>query len=146
MENNVAQYLPYYLIHRCIIPYTYELQPKQLLRDIRSFYTDYALLENTYFTMYSSSILFTDLVKFCNPKHRFLPHLSLQYMQILRRHMQLADKTDEYLQQLSLHNVNEIGPHTYLRRSKFLWGLLTPEERTEFINTYIFEDGTDWFV
>lgn len=146
MENNVAQYLPYYLIHRCIIPYTYELQPKQLLRDIRSFFTDYALVENTYYTMYNSSILFTDLVRYCNPKHRFSQTLSPKYTEMLRRHSSLTFQTDEYIQQLALHNRTDVGPSVYSRRTRFLWGLLTPEERTEFINTYILEDGTDTLV
>ena len=140
MENNVAQYLPYYLIHRCIIPYTYELQPKQLLRDIRSFHTDYNILDNTYHTMYSSSIMCVDLLKFCNQKHRVLPHISLKYIQILRRHVNLAYKPDEFLHQLDLHNRPGVGPRIHLRRSRFLWGLLSPEERTDFINTYILED------
>jgi hypothetical protein len=81
-----------------------------------------------------------DLLKFCNPKHRVLPHISLKYIQILRRHVNLADKPDEFLHQLDLHNRPGVGPRIHLRRSRFLWGLLSPEERTDFINTYILED------
>jgi len=141
MENNVMRYLPYYLVHRCIIPYTYELQPKQLLMDIRSFRVDYSLVENIYYTMYNSSILFTDLAQYCNGTGAaYVDDISPKYIKILRRHIWLRNKTDEYIQSLELHNRFGVGPRTYARRSRIIWGLLNPTERTEFINRYILED------
>lgn len=140
MENNVMRYLPYYLVHRCIIPYTYELQPKQLRMDIRSFRVDYSLVENIYYTMYNSSILFTDLVQYCNGAGEDIDELSPKYIKILRRHIALKNKTDEFIQSLELHNRFGVGPRTHARRSRIIWGLLTPSERNEFINTYILED------
>jgi hypothetical protein len=140
MENNVMRYLPYYLVHRCIIPYTYELQPKHLLMDIRSFRVDYSLIENIYYTMYNSSILFTDLAQYCNGTGAaYVDDISPKYIKILRRHTSLKNKTDEYIQSLELHNRFGVGPRTYARRSRIIWGLLTPSERNEFINSYILE-------
>ena len=141
MENNVMRYLPYYVVHRCIIPYTYELQPKNLLMDIRSFRVDYSLVENIYYTMYNSSILFTDLAQYCNGDGAaYADDISPKYIKILRRHTALRNKTDEYIQTLELHNRFGVGPRAYARRSRIIWGLLTPAERTEFINRYILED------
>ena len=46
------------------MPYAYRVQPKILLWDIRSFYIDYSLIINTYYTMYNDNILLYDLRKF----------------------------------------------------------------------------------
>ncbi len=144
MEQLIKK-IPYYVIHRCIIPYTYELQPKELLLDIRSFVSDYALLENTYLVLYNSRILFNDLSFFCNSNMRHLTNIydltriSRKYLQILRRHVNLRLKSDANINKWILRD-EDSRPYMCLSRSKFLWGLLTPSERTEFINQYLLND------
>jgi hypothetical protein len=90
--------------------------------------------------MYNGSILFTDLVQYCNGAGADIDDISPKYIKILRRHIALKNKTDEFIQTLELHNRFGVGPRTYARRSRIIWGLLTPAERTEFINRYILED------
>ena len=148
MEYNIMKSLPYYLVHRCIIPYTYELQPKQLMMDVRSFSTDFSILDNTFAYHYTSSILFNDIVHYCDVIHRRTNTGSVNYrmpkcMQILRRFISLQSKDDTYIQNLAISNKLNRSPKDYTRHSRFIWGLLTPSERTEFINEYILDDGMD---
>ena len=138
--------IPYYVIHRCIIPYTYELQPRRLLVDIRSFVNDYAMLENTYLLLYNSRILFNDLIFYCNGNMRDLTNIydlttiSQKYLDILRRHVAFHCKSLEDINSRILDGRYSIRPYQYLSRSRFLWGLLTPFERSEFINEYLLND------
>ena len=148
MEYNIMKSLPYYLVHRCIIPYTYELQPKQLMMDVRSFSTDFSILDNTFAYHYTSSILFNDIVHYCDVIHRRTNTGSVNYlmpkcMQILRRFISLQSKDDTYIQNLAISNKLNRSPKDYTRHSRFIWGLLTPSERTEFINEYILDDDMD---
>lgn len=138
--------IPYYVIHRCIIPYTYELQPRRLLVDIRSFVNDYAMLENTYLLLYNSRILFNDLIFYCNGNMRDLTNIydltsiSQKYLDILRRHVAFHCKSQDDINSRILDGRYSIRPYQYLSRSRFLWGLLTPFERSEFINEYLLND------
>jgi hypothetical protein len=139
------KYLPYYLVHRCIIPYTYELQPKQLMLDVRSFSTDFSILDNVYACNYTSSIMFNDIVHYCDVIHRRTDNVDVNYrmpkcMQILRRFISLQSKDDTYIQNLAICNQVNRSPKNYTRHSRFIWGLLTPSERTEFINEYVLDD------
>lgn len=155
--DELIKKIPYYVIHRCIIPYTYELQPKELLLDIRSFVNDHNVLENTYLVMYNSRILFNDLNFYCNGKTRNLlsnihdfTNISRKYLQILRRHINLRSKSDDALNnwvfgRLTMHRNGVLQKECsisdmYLNYSNFLWGLLTPLERTKFINQYLLNE------
>jgi hypothetical protein len=138
--------IPYDVAFHCIIPYTYNLQPRQLMADIRSFASDYAMLENTYLVMYNSYILFNDLIFFCNGNIRELTNIydlicfSPKYMELLRRHVSFRTKSDDDITRMIITNRNNIRPYKFSSRSRFLWGLLTPMERTEFINEYLLND------
>ena len=148
MEFNVMKILPYYLVHRCIIPYTYELQPKQLMMDVRSFTTDFSLLDNTYAYKYTNSILFNDIVHYCDVIHRRTNNINVNYqttkcVHVLRRFISLRSKDETYIQNLAICKRTNYSPKDYIRYSRFIWGLLTPSERTEFINEYILDDEMD---
>lgn len=144
--DKLMKKIPYYVIHRCIIPYTYELQPRRLLVDIRSFVNDYAMLENTYLLLYNSRILFNDLIFYCNGNMRDLTNIydltsiSQKYLEILRRHVAFHCKSQDDINSRILDGRYSIRPYQYLSRSRFLWGLLTPFERSEFINEYLLND------
>lgn len=144
--DKLMKKIPYYVIHRCIIPYTYELQPRRLLVDIRSFVNDYAMLENTYLLLYNSRILFNDLIFYCNGNMRDLTNIydlttiSQKYLDILRRHVAFHCKSQDDINSRILDGRYSIRPYQYLSRSRFLWGLLTPFERSEFINEYLLND------
>ena len=70
--------LPLELRLWCIIPYTYQLQNKELLRDIRTYHTDKNILDNVYGTQYNNNILLNDLNQFCLLKYVPL-YISLTY-------------------------------------------------------------------
>jgi hypothetical protein len=103
--------LPIELVNH-IITYTYNIQSKDLLLDIRSYIIDYSILENYYNVEYNGCILLYDLFLFCN-KGKF----------------PLTNKFK-----------NSINNHSFDNKIRFLWGLLTPLERTRFINEYIIDD------
>jgi hypothetical protein len=137
--------LPYYLVHRCIIPYTYELQPKQLMLDVRSFTTDFSLLENVYECKYTNSIMFNDIVHYCDVIHRRSDNINVNYqttkcVHVLCRFISLRSKDETYIQNLAICKRMKYSQKDYVRYSRFLWGLLTPSERTDFINEYILDD------
>ena len=142
----------------CIIPYTYQLQNKELLRDIRTYQTDLNLLDNTYGVQYTDSILLYDLMRFCEFQliHSYntllvyeeinnidineLPncfeiwkrHYSTKYNNNIDLYKQLVGFITRYSSQTEMRAVVS-------RKIKFIFGLLTVEERTEFIEMYILD-------
>ena len=141
--------LPNDLIQYCIIPYTYQIQNKDLLRDIRTYKKDINLLDNIYGTMYTNSILLYDLKRFCQIPHAhgfgdWLEAIDVYELDILprcftlwRRHFLYKNMTNT---QIHTHIINfDIIRTSKQRLIMFLWGLLLPEERTDFINKYILD-------
>jgi len=115
------KYLPEDVIINHIMPYAYRVQPKILLWDIRSFYIDYSLIINTYYTMYNDNILLYDLRKFMEG--------NLRNRNFVTRN---NDISREYCKQ-----INNTIKHK--KNSKCIWANLTPNERTQFINQNILE-------
>ena len=113
--------LPVDIIINHILPYAYMVQPKVLLLDIRSFYIDYELIQNTYYTMYNGNILLYDLRKFMegSPRSR----------NFVTRNNSISR---EYCEK-----VNSMLKHRH--KSKYIFGSFTRQERTSFINQYILE-------
>lgn len=131
--------VPFYVIHKHIIPYTHLPQSKELLRDIRNYTQDIKLIEDVYLTQYNEFILLTDLLLFhgynvnVNYISNSLGSLMSQYVMLKQKDM------------IELNNYMVIIKHpTRRKRSiKFLWGLMSPEERTKFINDYVLNTMTD---
>ena len=104
------------------------------------------MLENTYLLLYNSRILFNDLIFYCNGNMRDLTNIydltsiSQKYLDILRRHVAFHCKSQDDINSRILDGRYSIRPYQYLSRSRFLWGLLTPFERSEFINEYLLND------
>lgn len=117
--------VPELLVQQCILPYTYLPQPKKLLADIRSFVVDYRIVSNVYSFDFNDEILMTDLVNFCMVQY----FTSQQYKLISN-----MPAIDMYLQTEYYSNSNV---ENKTRISRLIWGLLTIEERTRFINHYI---------
>lgn len=117
--------VPELLVQQCILPYTYLPQPKELLADIRSFVVDYRIVSNVYSFDFNDEILMTDLVNFCMVQY----FTSQQYKLISN-----MPAIDMYLQTEYYSNSNV---ENKTRISRLIWGLLTIEERTRFINQYI---------
>ncbi len=133
----LLQILPHDIVVNHIIPYTYEKQPKILLQDIRSYSSDLDLIDNYYMFESNEIILLNDLVRFCNNNIAPVYDVEPRYETILKRHFSMKDKTRLEIKQfvfIDFHRRLIVHPE---RKIKFLWGLLTPTERTRFFNRYV---------
>lgn len=137
MSTDIIEYIenktkiPYAVIQRHIIPYTYLPQSKQLLRDIRSYTQDYNIISTTYYTQYNDNILIADIL--------FYYKLPIRLVSVLMRHIMYdrCDPSDIYTLIISTYynyNTKNISVRRIIRT---ILGLMTPEERTGFINKYI---------
>jgi len=119
-------YLPEEIIVNHIMPFIYEPQPKNLMSDIRSFYTDFHLLDN-YNYYYNTYCLYNDIIEFINLENLLVRHYNCK-------------KLSGY--QLSFYvvcNFYTIIIKNVSGKNRILWGLMTPTERTQFINKYIID-------
>lgn len=132
--------LPVDIIMNEILPFTYKPQAKRHTRDVRSFYTDMNLIDNMFFE-YNDVIILNDLIRFCNGFISPVYDISDKYEAILRRHFSLKNKTSDEL----WHFVFFIFHRTLFvdtsRKIRFLFGLLTPFERTNYFNHFFILDA-----
>ena len=77
---NIFRRLPEDVIINNIMPFLYKPQPKDLLLDIRSFYTDFHLLDNYRF-YYNTHCLYNDIIDYYK-KHG---GLSDYYLKLLNK-------------------------------------------------------------
>jgi hypothetical protein len=129
--------LPEDVIINHIIPFTYSVQPRKLLIDIRSYVDDYAFLENVYTFEYNEEMLLYDLVTFCNNGKFPTWGLEPKYDEIVRRHFLYKSIRDSKLQLLIFMAFHRKMGQLCERKNRFLWGLLRPRERASFINKYL---------
>ena len=131
--------LPMDIVIHHILPYLVQPQSKELLQDIHSYVTDYNILQNVYLYEYNYSVLYNDLCSFCVVFSR-RPHARTLVGRYVLCHTDDAIiKTIQYIQDRSTSG-------TDAQKIKFLWGLLTPAERTDFINTMIIEDYQEFHI
>lgn len=139
----IYEKLPLDLVINNIMPFAYCPQDKSLLRDIRSFKNDYDLLDSIYSYSYKSIILFNDLELFIRSidnmsvidsiiirTNGYLPFISRNYMLNKKSLCDLAMFHKGFFQ--NKNNINS--------KNRIIWGLLSPEERTKFFNTFCLED------
>lgn len=134
--------LPEDIIREHILPYSYNIKPKNLLRDIRSYYTEYSILENYYLYDYNYDILLRDLVWFCNSQRDPNSLLVDNYITILSRHFSNRGKSREYL--MNVHYILYYSRYIGHSQVKLLFGLMTPKERNQFINKYIISNDPEF--
>lgn len=143
--NSIFEKMPLTILSQSIMPYAVRPQPPELLRDIRSFHTDIGIIDNVYHTQFNDVMLYTDLMYFVNNRSLSVNQTNPNYDNILRRHISLHNATNkkivdcfhQYFQSLSF--ANNIDDKEIIQRNRALFGLLTPEERTHFINKYVLE-------
>ena len=119
-------YLPEEIIINHIMPFIYEPQPKNLMSDIRSFYTDFHLLDNYHF-YYNTYCMYNDIIEFTNLQNLLIRHYNCR-------------KFTGY--DLSFYVFSNFYSHRIINvycKNRMLWGLMTPTERTRFINEYIID-------
>jgi len=144
-----VQRLPLDLRLFCIIPYTYELQPPNLVHDIRTHRVDTRILENVYGTMFNDAILLYDLKRFCQVHDIYTEPIWLDIIdeyelaalpicfEIWKRHFLYKNMSNAQLYE-HITRFDTVHMDEY-RCAMFIWGLLTPYERTLFINAYILD-------
>jgi hypothetical protein len=126
--------LPEEIIVNHIAPFTYLKQDSRLLEDIRNFHTETRLLENIYYTEFNDWVLLFDLIGFCNSGDVYSPEINDTFENILRRSPVLVNISKKDLNTYRLNLFMDSLSHKPGWKIKFLWGLLSPRERTMFIN------------
>ena len=111
MLSNYIRRLPRELVYFIIAPFTYSPKPNELMLDVRSFRTDFNIVDSVYSTQYTHKILLYDLLLF---KYKKYP-------------------SDDIIDQ----PVN--GASVY-RQCRLIWGQLTIVQRTRFINRFIIDE------
>ena len=137
--ENLMKNVPMDVIINHIIPYTYSCQSKELLFDLKNNIQDYGILETVYSFDYNYMILLRDLVCFLNDGSVHSPCiLRMKYIDLLKRHIQYKNKQHNLSHfSFSKYLYSHLNDKTIERRVRFLWGLMTPIERTRFINKYV---------
>jgi len=125
--------IPYYVIHKHVIPYTYLPQSKILLHNIRNYKQDINLIEDIYLTQYNEFIMLVDLLGFYN-YYMNTKNMNERLQALLKRHIMLKNKDVIELNQIM---ISCIKPSMRKRSVKLIWGLMMPDERNIFINDYI---------
>tara|TARA_Y100000816_G_C26105972_1_gene587790 strand:+ start:1495 stop:1926 length:432 start_codon:yes stop_codon:yes gene_type:complete len=120
------------------MPFVYSPQPQALLVDIRSFITDFEMAMDMYFLYYSPIIFLNDLIMFCHRETGHQEHIpSLGGLEwILHRSRNCKGKAASSL----VNIIKSYQENPSWRHCRMLFALLTPTERTRFINTFILQD------
>lgn len=142
--DNVLKYeylrkIPYDLIINNILPYSYETKSNELLSDIRSFVSDYSLLISVYSYDLNFDILIYDIICFYNRSRLPSYNINNWFRYALKRSFKLKKYTVERMNKFIFNSFYTNIVDDRIRKIRFLWALLTPSERAEFINEYILD-------
>ena len=137
--------LPIEIIH-IILKYLREPQDAKLLKDISHFYKTWINITNIYYDEWiikNNSIkdedinwLENDLILYANEYHPTLLGMQPKFKEILTRFCNVK-KAKHYIFNKYAYS-NKLSPKT---RANILWGLFTPLERDEFIDTRVVKWG-----
>jgi len=136
-NNEFFNRLPFDVITNHILPYTYNIQNKRLLNDIRSFHADYSFLENIYAYDFNYDILFYDITCFCNRTRYPNFNMHEKFGFLLRRLFRFRDYDYSKLNNIVFILFHRQSNENTIRKIRILWGLMHPKERTVFINRYL---------
>jgi hypothetical protein len=129
--------IPEEIIVNHIAPFTYLKQDRRLLEDIRSYHLERRLLDNIYYSQFNDSILLYDLIGYCSCGDIYSPEINDTFENILRRSPVLVNSSKEDLNKYRLNLFTDSLSRNPSWKIKFLWGLLSPRERSMFINRVI---------
>ena len=118
-----------------IIPYTYNIQPKEILMDIKSFYIDYNIINNVYIFDYNNVILLRDLLFFTEI------YEYKKLINIFKKHIFFKNYLNIQICNYIINNIELNIKINTDRKVRFLIGLMTPFQRTRFINKFILIDN-----
>jgi hypothetical protein len=137
MYEELLKKIPNDIIINHIIPYTYQKQPLCLIHDIRSYTREFKFVEDVYYTEYNPSVLICDLIRFCNNNIAPIYGIEYKYELLLRRNYVLSMKCKTDIIHYVFQNVHKNLNHKTENKIKFIWGLLTTQERLDFIAEYL---------
>lgn len=121
-----------------ICPYAYQCISKELSRDIRSYHSDIGLIGYMYNYYHRPSILYTDLMYYLNNTYALEKKNMPAFFHIIRRFYSNKQLTDKEVAQLYYKLCYHGSDETILcNRIRLIVGMLSPEERTDFINRYL---------
>ena len=130
-------------------------QPRELMLDVRSFTSDFGIVEDCYFLHYNDRILLYDLLEFCKKKviknhikeiaitKKIDPEMYVNYLQyIMIEHADIKQSQPSiiHVSNISAYKIEKYRNREVRRRIRELWGLFSPTIRTRFINDYILMD------
>jgi hypothetical protein len=129
--------IPNDIIINHIIPFTYEIQSKKILRDIISFTKDYQIVMNYYSFDYNDYILCSDLIHFVNINY-FLNSYSNNIEKLFERsyfYNNIINK-EEFIISIenNIYNNYIVNPN---KVSRIIFGLLKPYERRRFLYRFV---------
>jgi hypothetical protein len=140
MNIDLFKKIPLDVMKNNILPFTYLKQSPELLLDIRSFHTDFSILDHCYSYHYNYIVLMHDLICFCNRSRIPDYNMNDYFGQLLKRMFKMKDWEYGLLNVFVFRLFHRDVMNHPLRKIRFIWGLLTPIERTRFINMYVIED------
>lgn len=121
-----------------IHPYAYQCISKELSRDIRSYCSDIKLIDHMYNYYQRPSILYTDLMYYLNNTHTLEKINMPAFFYIIRRFYPNKELTDKEVAELYYKLCYYGSDENILcNRIRLIVGMLSPEERTDFINRYL---------
>ena len=123
MPINIIKKLPIELVN-IIIPYTYNIQDKQLLLDIKSFSKDIELIKSVYYTQYNEHVLLFDLLQFL---YLYKDEIKNTYKNLTKLYV-----SNLYYKYNKIRNKSRI--------INLIISFLSPLHRTRFINEYIIDE------
>ena len=89
--------IPFDVIINNIIPYTYNIQPKKLMNDVKNYFHNFSILEEIYETEYNYFILYYDLIEFCNDRIIIFLGNNKKLLNILQRHFMYKNYSEYML-------------------------------------------------
>jgi len=145
IDEKYIRKIPYDIIINNIIPYTYKPISVELMIDIYSYKKDLDIIKNIYAFDYNYGVLFHDLMYYIN--HIIDEYYAVngndfimpQCEKILRRNFMISKMNKQKIVSfVNKHLYVSINNETLIERKiNYLWGLMTPIERTRFINRII---------
>ena len=136
IKTILIQKIPNDIIINCIIPFLYEPQPKKLLEDIKNVYITFSKLKEFYSFEYNYYIMFYDLQNFFLYGEENVS-ITNQFYYIFKRHFMFQNLQYILIANYVYIEYNKKKDRNPKNNSKFLWGLLTSNERKNFIKNYV---------
>ena len=125
------------VVQLVLLPFTYCPQSKELMADVRSYVIDYRVVDGVYSSSnFNSSTLMTDLIGFCFYRRHFDNDDDMTIHQ-----RQLLYKIPQIKRLMRTGFFTKMEEEKCSRISRIIWGILTREQRTRFINVYILKNN-----